>query len=186
MGRKYALNHVFLPTFRPRDRNILPASWVVAKVRVDVQFSFVLINNLWTIWRSRRNVITSYQTALCVCDKLTNSCYFSLVVFIPKFNRKSFTQLYLKKIFSFFTEVHFCICIMMKTIISPKLYSFTVLLPEFCRWKGKMKSLIFIFRASKYTLHFLSLIVKLLYFIGAKGIASCVIMKRIAYDTEIK
>lgn len=64
----------------------------------------------------------------------------------------------------------------MKTIISPKLYSFTVLLLEFCRWKGKMKPLIFIFRASKYTLHFLSLIVKLLYFLGCKGIGSCVII----------
>lgn len=48
---------------------------------------------------------------------------------------------------------------MIKTIIFSNLDSFTVLLPELCKWKGKMKSLIFIFRMSKYL--FLSLVVKL-------------------------
>lgn len=49
----------------------------------------------------------------------------------------------------------------MKTLIFPNLYSFTVLLPELCRWKGQMKSLIFIFRVSKYAPCFLSLVMKL-------------------------
>ena len=49
----------------------------------------------------------------------------------------------------------------MKTIIFPNLYSFTVFLTELCRWKGQMKSLIFIFRVSKYAPYFLSLVVKL-------------------------
>lgn len=66
----------------------------------------------------------------------------------------------------------------MKTIIFPNLYSFTVLLPELGRWKGQMKSLIFIFRISKYAPCFLSLVVKLfLYFLGGMGIGLGMLMK---------
>ena len=136
---------------------------MVVKVRVGKQFNFVLINNLWVILGSRRDVITSYQNALCTCDKLTNSCYFSLVVFILKFNRSLLLNYSFKGNFLFFCfiKVNVHIYVMMKTIIFPNPYSFTVPLPELRRWKGQMKSLIFIFRISKYAPCFLSLVVKL-------------------------
>lgn len=136
---------------------------MVVKVRVGKQFNFVLINNLWVILGSRRDVITSYQNALCTRDKLTNSCYFSLVVFILQFNRSLLLNYSFKGNFLFFCfiKVNVHIYVMMKTIIFPNPYSFTVPLPELRRWKGQMKSLIFIFRISKYAPCFLSLVVKL-------------------------
>lgn len=73
--------------------------------------------------------------------------------------------------------------VIFKTIILSNLYSFTVLLPEICRWKSKM-SHFFVLKVCKYALHFLCLVVKLyFYFLGIEGIGTSMTMKCIIYET---